>query len=63
DAGAGVTCQPDNPESLADAISQLCSLSDIERLQLGKAGKYYYKEHLSLKKGVAKFIAVFEEVL
>ncbi|MEZ8650770.1 glycosyltransferase family 4 protein [Vibrio splendidus] len=62
-AGAGVTCQPDNPESLADAISQLCSLSDIERLQLGKAGKYYYKEHLSLKKGVAKFIAIFEEVL
>lgn len=62
-AGAGVTCQPDNPESLADAISQLCNLSDIERLQIGKAGKYYYKEHLSLKKGVAKFIAIFEEVL
>lgn len=62
-AGAGVTCQPDNPQSLADAISQLCSLTDIERLQLGKAGKYYYQEHLSLKRGVAKFIAIFEEVL
>ena len=61
-AGAGVTCQPDNPESLADAISHLCCLSDAERLQLGNAGKDYYEQHLSLKQGVSKFISIFEEV-
>ncbi|CAH6799953.1 putative glycosyl transferase [Vibrio chagasii] len=61
-AGAGVTCQPDNPESLAEAIAYVCDLSDSERLSLGNAGKNYYEQNLSLKQGVAKFISVFEEV-
>ncbi|MEZ9245970.1 glycosyltransferase family 4 protein [Vibrio lentus] len=61
-AGAGVTCEPDNPESLADAISHICGLSVTERLELGNAGKAYYEKHLSLKQGVTKFIAIFEEV-
>ena len=61
-AGAGVSCQPDIPESLADAISHICCLSDTERLQLGNAGRDYYEQHLSLKQGVSKFVSIFEEV-
>lgn len=61
-AGAGVTCQPDNPESLAGAVMHVCSLTELERLSLGKAGKEYYEQHLSLKQGVNKFISIFEDV-
>ncbi|TKE90482.1 glycosyltransferase family 4 protein [Vibrio sp. F12] len=61
-AKAGISCQPDNPESLAEAVTNICSLTELERLSLGEAGKQYYEQHLSLKQGVNKFISIFEEV-
>nr|WP_275659253.1 glycosyltransferase family 4 protein [Vibrio chagasii] len=61
-AKAGVSCQPDNPESLANAVMHICALTELERSSLGEAGKDYYEQHLALKQGVKKFISIFEEV-
>ncbi|MFA0623173.1 glycosyltransferase family 4 protein [Vibrio breoganii] len=61
-AGAGVVCEPNSPESLSLAITKLANKNSMEREKMGDAGKTYYYQHLSLDKGVDKFIQIFEEV-
>ncbi len=60
---AGVTCKPNNPESLADAINSVVCKSPLELEKMKKNAKHFYYEELSLKKGVERFISVFKEVL
>lgn len=62
-SGAGVTCMPNSPESLASAIETLVLKTEQERLEMGNKAKSFYYENLSLKKGVEQFISVFEEVI
>ena len=59
---AGVTCEPDQPEALAKAISVLCDKSDDELINLGEKGKQFYFEHLSVESGVRQFVRTFELV-
>lgn len=61
-SGAGVVCEPNSPESLSSAITKLANKNSMERESMGDAGKTYYYQHLSLDKGVDKFIQIFEEV-
>jgi glycosyltransferase involved in cell wall biosynthesis len=61
-SGSGVICEPDNPSSLADAITRLSLFSDSERMNMGENGRDFYYKELSLKRGVAKFIRIFEDV-
>ena len=61
-AKAGMTCEPDNPQSLADAITKFSSLSVLERKDMGNNGRDFYYKELSLKSGVAKFIRIFEDI-
>ncbi|MEF1193417.1 glycosyltransferase, partial [Vibrio parahaemolyticus] len=60
---AGVTCKPNNPESLANAINSVVCKSPLELEKMKKNAKHFYYEELSLKKGVERFISVFKEVL
>ncbi|WP_422766827.1 glycosyltransferase family 4 protein [Photobacterium leiognathi subsp. mandapamensis] len=62
ESGAGVICTPNDPSELAEAISGLVSLSNEERLLMGKKAKEFYYKNLSLENGVKKFIKIFEEV-
>lgn len=62
ESGAGVICTPNDPSELAEAISGLVSLSNEERLLIGKKAKEFYYKNLSLENGVQKFIKIFEEV-
>lgn len=59
---SGVTCKPDNPNSLAEAITELFLLSDEQRIKMGENGSEFYYKKLSLKIGVKKFIRIFEEI-
>ncbi|WP_412501518.1 glycosyltransferase family 4 protein [Shewanella chilikensis] len=61
-AGAGITCEPNNPTSLAGAIQQLLVISPQERELMGQNAKKFYYEKLSLKNGVSHFISIFEEI-
>ena len=54
-AGAGIVCEPDNPQNLVQAVDTLYEMSDIERRKMGEAGHRYYMENLSLHQGVKKF--------
>ncbi|RXK88047.1 glycosyltransferase WbuB [Chlorobaculum sp. 24CR] len=62
DAGCGITAEPENPESIAEAAIKLCSMSSSERNAMGARGKKYYQSHLSLRVGVEKYAAIFKKI-
>ncbi|QDF67636.1 glycosyltransferase family 4 protein [Shewanella sp. SNU WT4] len=61
-AQAGVCCKANSSESLALAIHQLTDLSIEERYQMALNASNFYHDHLSLERGVNKFISVFEDI-
>jgi glycosyltransferase involved in cell wall biosynthesis len=60
--GGGLTCEPENPRSIAEAIARFAGMSPQERREMGDAGKRFYDEQLSFKVGVNKFEALFARV-
>ncbi|WP_337222564.1 glycosyltransferase family 4 protein [Vibrio alginolyticus] len=61
-SGSGVTCEPNSPDSLADAITWIADRTSLELEQMGNNAKSFYYQKLSVKKGVKRFISVFEEI-
>jgi len=61
-AQAGVCCKANSAQSLANAVEQLVALNADERQQMANNAHDFYHKHLSLARGVKKFVAVFEEV-
>jgi len=61
-SGAGIICEPNCPESLANSVKKMVLMSGKERDELSKKAKLFYYENLSLEKGVQQFVEVFEEV-
>ena len=61
-AGAGLTAEPDDPESLAQAIEDMHSLEPQRRRQMGTAGRSYYEMELSVDRGLDKYEALFDSV-
>lgn len=47
-AKAGLTCNPEDPEAIADAVVQICRQPAHERDEMGRRGRAFYKESLSL---------------
>jgi colanic acid biosynthesis glycosyl transferase WcaI len=62
-AGAGVACEPENPESLVGALDSLMRMNGVERAAMGAAGLAYYESHLSLQHGVDAFERVFQHAI
>jgi colanic acid biosynthesis glycosyl transferase WcaI len=62
-SGAGVICEPDNPQAMADAVHALVSMKEDERTNLGRAGARYYEEALSMKTGVNQFEQLMDSLL
>lgn len=60
-SGAGICCAPEVPESIAEAVIALYTMSQKEREQLGTNGLTFYRRELSLSAGVAKFEKIFRE--
>jgi glycosyltransferase involved in cell wall biosynthesis len=61
-AGAGLTCAPENPRLLADAILALHRTPPDVREQMGARGRAYYLEHMSLAKGAMQMDALLRSV-
>ncbi|HYW45063.1 MAG TPA: sugar transferase [Bryobacteraceae bacterium] len=60
-AGAGVTAEPGNPESIAEAVRKLAEMPAAERDRMGRAGREFYERELAIGCAVAKFDALFRE--
>lgn len=48
DAAAGISCDPENPRSMAEAILSFYRMSSSERAAMGHRGRAYYERRLSL---------------
>lgn len=59
-ASAGVAFAPQDPAGLAQAVLGMMALDQDERRKMGDAGAAYYREHLALEVGVAKFARILE---
>lgn len=59
-AEAGFTFEPDNPREMARAIKKIYDLSPEERARMSDSGAAYYRERLSLERGVDQFEKAFE---
>jgi glycosyltransferase involved in cell wall biosynthesis len=61
-SGGGLVCEPENPRSIADAVSRFVGMSLEQRRSMGEAGRKFYDEQLSLKAGVNRFEALFASI-
>ena len=62
-SGGGVTCPPENPAALAEAVKRLRMMAQPERGAMGAKGRAFYDRHLSLAVGVEQFERVFEDTV
>ena len=54
-SGAGILCEPGNPNAIADAVEALSSMTESERLAMGKSGFDFYMANLSFRQGIDRF--------
>lgn len=57
----GVCCQPENPTDLVNVVEQLLALTPTELQEMGQRGKAFYDQHLSIRQGVRRMEAIFEQ--
>jgi len=50
-AGAGLSCNPEDPEAMAAAVRRLMNLPAEERMRMGAAGRSFYEQHMSMAEG------------
>ena len=60
--GAGVTCSPENPPEMANAINTIRHMSDKEREIMGKAGKNAFLQEFRRDIIVDKFEKVLQDI-
>ncbi len=61
-AGCGITCGPENPVELADAVERLAAMSTEQRQVLGDNGRRFYRSSSSLRVGAQQFESLFRRL-
>lgn len=61
-AQAGLVCEPENPNSLAEAVRKFQAMPQAELDTMGKNGREFYQRELSLDIGVRKYERIFQSV-
>jgi glycosyltransferase involved in cell wall biosynthesis len=62
-SGAGILCEPGNPQAIADAVAKLYHMTEDGRQQMGISGLNYYMEFLSFKKGIDQFERIMRQAM
>ena len=62
-AGAGLCFSPEDPESLAAAVTTLTSLTMGEREAMGQRGRDFYRRELALSVATDRFDALFHDLV
>lgn len=61
-AGAGLTCTPEDPQDIADAVERFYNMTREELDLMGHNGKMFYEQELSLRIGARRFEEIFQSV-
>jgi colanic acid biosynthesis glycosyl transferase WcaI len=59
----GIVAQPENAQSIANAVIVLANLPKDKLEEMGKRGKKFYYTEMSLEIGVAKFCSVIDNIV
>lgn len=59
EAGAGLTCNAEDPEGLARNIEHLFSMSSQERKKLGESGREYFLRNFEMVSQARKLVEIF----
>ena len=59
-AGAGVLCEPEDSEAIAEAVRQIACMPPEDRQVLATNGKRFYQENLCFQVGVNRMVEVLE---
>lgn len=62
-AEAGMSCEPESPEAIANAAQELSQLPREKLLEMGSSGKQFYQSTMSMQAGIQKFLAVFQKLM
>lgn len=62
-SGGGVSCEPEDPRSIAEAVTRLEAMDPSELQAMGERGKAFYRSELSLEIGTLHFLRIFDQVL
>jgi len=60
ESGAGLVCEPENAEALADCIRRLYALKLEDRLAMGKQGKLYFDKNFDMNSQVNRLIEIIQ---
>jgi glycosyltransferase involved in cell wall biosynthesis len=61
-SGGGVSCEPDDPRSIADAVTRLEAMNEEDLRAMGARAEAFYRSELSLQIGTRRFLDIFERV-
>jgi colanic acid biosynthesis glycosyl transferase WcaI len=59
DAEAGLSCEPENPQSIAEAVRKLHEMPQEKRDEIGANGQRFYDEQMSFQIALERFERVF----
>jgi len=62
-AKAGLSCEPENPRSIAEAVGKFMAISQAELDKMGENGKRFYEQELSFEIGARKYEKIFYSVV
>lgn len=62
-AQAGVCATPEDPASIAAAVTRLAALPVEQRFAMGVSGRRFYDEQLSLQAGTRSMVRAFEDAI
>ncbi|WP_096697348.1 glycosyltransferase family 4 protein [Polaromonas sp. AER18D-145] len=60
EAGAGMTCEPENAAALAACILSLKALTPFERDTMGRSGRSYFNEHFDMNRQVGRLVEILQ---
>jgi colanic acid biosynthesis glycosyl transferase WcaI len=62
-SGGGVSCEPEDPQSIAEEVTRLEAMDPSELQAMGARGEAFYRSELSLEIGTLRFLQIFDQVV
>ena len=59
-AGAGLRCEPENPQNIAEAVMKFYNMEKGQLLQMGTNGMDFYDQNLSFNVAIKHYLEIFE---